>query len=66
MRNVQKSAQRLTHQYKPDLVCIIFCEIKDKLPPLSGGVGGIKNLTDDTGQSGQTAYYFLPENINTV
>lgn len=30
-----------------DLVCIILCKIKDEFPPLSGGVGGIKNLTDN-------------------
>lgn len=29
------------------LVSIFLCKIKDELPPLSGGIGGIKNLTDD-------------------
>lgn len=36
-----------------NLVSIILCKIKDQLPPFSGGVSGIKNLTDNTEQSDQ-------------
>ena len=37
----------LNHQWISHFVLIVFNKIKDEFPPLSGGVGGIKNLADN-------------------
>lgn len=37
------------HQCISHLVSVVLRKIKDEFPPLSGGVSGIKNLTDNTG-----------------